>query len=520
MPTILFYTISFLLILSALKNKDILYKNITYILKIVGILFTLYGLSNFYYFSTDRHNMLFGDRVFESEIAISLFGFLLSRKINKKTYEIFYSIIFILTNTSILVYCLELRTRSAWLALAAIIISVFYFIIKIKNIHFCKKRFSGELITTIIIAVVFSFYFSNKNNLDRSSFSETIYSIFQEDYSTNKIRINFWKASLKMFAENPISGIGSGKWAGIYPFYSGKSYTDENVDMNSAINPHNDYIEALTEFGIFGFIIFIGFIFTGIYFLFKKSKQDIVYLPFFLSALGLSITMFFSFTKDNFGAMMVFSICMAVGYSSNLEFRFQNSEFCIKYKRYIKSFILSVGVLLLVTGIWFKVMNYLNEREYLEAMNLKAQRRYGEMLIILNGVSDFFYPVDMNKMPVDYYRGVGYFELKQYDKALEKFQNARRYMKYYPTIMNNEASALFMKGNIKDAENLFIEIKNLFPNYIEPQINLLSLYTNTNKFTEAKNIIAEIETKTIDEKYVKNYSVFLGIKNYLIENQK
>ncbi len=58
----------------------------------------------------------------------------------------------------------------------------------------------------------------------------------------------------------------------------------------------------------------------------------------------------------------------------------------------------------------------------------------------------------MNKMPVDYYRGVGYFELKQYDKALEKFRNAREFMKYYPTIMNNEATAFYMTGNYKEAE--------------------------------------------------------------------
>lgn len=519
MPTILFYTISFLLILSALKNNESIYKNITYILNIVGIIFTLYGLSNFYYFSPDRHNMLFGDRVFESEIAISLLGFLLSRQINKKSNEMFFSILFILSNTSILIYCLELRTRSAWLALAVIIISMFYFIIKVKKDNSSKNRFSGELIITVLIAVFFSFSFSNKSNLDRSHFSETLYSIFKGDYPTNKIRLHFWSASLKMFAEKPISGIGIGKWAGLYPIYNGDSYADDNVDMNSAINPHNDYIEILTEYGIFGFIIFTGFIFTGLYFLFNKSKQDIVYLPFFLSALGLSITMFFSFTKDNFWAMMVFSLCIAVGYSNNSQYRFQNSEFYIKYKKHIKTFAFAVGIIMLVTGIWFKVMIYLNEKEYLGAMNLKAQNKYTEMLVKLDGVSDYFYPVDMNKMPVDYYRGVGYFKLKQYDMALVRFRDARKYMKYYPTIMNNEASALYMNGKISEAESLFVDIKNLFPNYIEPQINLLSLYTNINKFSQAKRILTEIEKKTFDEKYVKNYSVFLGIKNYLTENQ-
>jgi tetratricopeptide (TPR) repeat protein len=150
-------------------------------------------------------------------------------------------------------------------------------------------------------------------------------------------------------------------------------------------------------------------------------------------------------------------------------------------------------------------------------MQLKAQGKYSEMLYILNNVSSFYYPIDMNKMPVDYYRGVGYFELKQYNMALEKFKNARVYMQYYPTIMNNEASALYMTGNLKEAEQRYLEIKSVFPNYIEPQINLLSFYTNQKQYKEVKSLIAELENKSINPKYVKNYSVFLEIKNYFKE---
>jgi tetratricopeptide (TPR) repeat protein len=162
-------------------------------------------------------------------------------------------------------------------------------------------------------------------------------------------------------------------------------------------------------------------------------------------------------------------------------------------------------------------MSYLNEREYLEAMQLKAQGKYTEMLQKLDKVSDSFYPVDMNKMPVDYYRGAAYFELKQYDKALEKFVNSRKRMEYYPTVMNNEASALYMTSNYKEAEIKYLEVKRLFPNYIEPQINLLSLYANQKRYTETKTLIAELDNIHINIKYVKNYSVFLEIKNYFKE---
>ncbi|MFZ4592515.1 MAG: tetratricopeptide repeat protein, partial [Ignavibacteria bacterium] len=90
-------------------------------------------------------------------------------------------------------------------------------------------------------------------------------------------------------------------------------------------------------------------------------------------------------------------------------------------------------------------------------------------------------------------------------------------MKYYPTIMNNEASALYMTGKNTEAEQIYLETKVMFPNYIEPQINLLSFYTNQKRIPEAKAILVELGKKTINTKYVKNYSVYLQIKNYFKE---
>jgi tetratricopeptide (TPR) repeat protein len=373
---------------------------------------------------------------------------------------------------------------------------------------------TGALIITALIVYIL---IPVKSNPERPDIIKTAESIFDRNYYSNQSRIDFWGASLKMFTNNPIFGIGAGKWAGNYPPYSGGLYTDENVDMNFAINPHNDYLEILVEYGLSGFILFSLFIFAGLYSLFKKSKSDINYLPYFISALGICILMFFSFTKDNFWVMMIFAVCMGAGYSSIYELGIRNYEFLNKYKNHLKKAIVLIGILMMSIGIYFKVMNYLSEREYIEAMKFKAQGKYSEMLEKLDGVSSLYYPVDMNKMPVDYYRGVGYFELKQYDKALEKFRNAREYMKYYPTIMNNEASALYMTGKNNEAEQIYIEIKGMFPNYIEPQINLLSFYTNQKRIPEAKGILAELEKKTINTKYVKNYSVYLQIKDYFKE---
>lgn len=522
-------------LLSRNNNRiHFLLKAITSASFLITILFVIYSIFSPELFINNTRIKLINDRVIDSEIIISLIGFafysiiggLKLKRINSleskemnifgfkedfKNCVLILSIVVITLQSVILIY---LKTRMTWASIILMYFATFF----ILSFYYHDKGYLKKLFVIVFSATVISLavnlFIPSNSEKDRQNTFLTFKSIFDENYYSNQARLSFWGVSLKMINDNPISGIGGGKWPGIYPMYNGEFYNDENVDMNSAINPHNDYLEILTEYGIFGFIIFAGFVFTGIYFLFKRVRSKIVYLPFLLSSIGLCITMFFSFTKDNFWAMLIFSVCMGVGYSHISEFRIQNSEYIKKYNRHIRTFVLVLGVLIFCMGIWFKVMSYLNEREYIEAMRLKAQGKYSEMLEKLDGVSSFFYPVDINKMPIDYYRGVGYFELKQYDKSLDKFRNAREYMKYYPTIMNNEASSLYMIGYHKEAEERYLEIKKIFPNYIEPQINLLSLYINQKRLLEVEKLINELDSKPMNTKYVKNYSVFLKIKDY------
>lgn len=500
----------FLILFSLSKNKALNF--IQFVFAFAAAAFSLVGILNFYNNTITRSNAILGDRVFDAEFLVSIISFLLFAaiiKINAKRLPEYLMLFFSIIS---LLYMIILRTRAGWIA-TIIIAAIMIIILRNSKIVLFRPGII-RLGIIVIFAIILSALIPFSKDTERPDLFKTAESIFSTTYNSNQSRINFWNVSLKMFSDNPICGIGKEKWAGHYPLYAGESYNDENIDMNIAINPHNDFLEILAEYGLTGFLFAVGFIIFGLYFLYKKTKTDIIYLPFLLSALGVCITMFFSFTKDNFWAMLIFSICMSVGYSFNNQLSIINYEFFKKNKVILKRFLLIAALIFLGVGIWFKVMSYLNEREYIESMQLKAQGKYSEMLEKLDGVSSFYYPVDMNKMPVDYYRGIGYFELKQFDKALEKFRSARNYMNYYPAIMNNEASALYMTGNYKESLEKYLEIKRLFPNYIEPQINLLSFYTNQNRYEEAKSLITELDTKSFNLKYVKNYSVFLKIKDY------
>ncbi len=462
----------------------------------------------------ERIRLVF-DRVVSSEILLSLISFSLvlltisCKNVSLKIQYTILSIIIISLQTLLLIY---LKTRTSWIAYIIILTLLLCFVFAFYRQEVNYKRLFLSLLIAICLSGIIYWEVLEDSGRERIGLKDTFSSIIDKDYYTNKARINFWNATLKMFMENPITGIGRGNWQGLYPKYDGHFYTDANIVMNSAVNPHNEYLEILAEYGILGFVIFTAFILTGLYLLLINGKKEIIIMPFLLTSVGIIIAMFFSFPAENVWAYFVFMISMAVGYSGVYN-KFKGSNNGMSY------IVAIIGFAFLVSGIWFGFMKHYNEKTYLEAMQLKTGSNYAKMLDKLTSVSDFYYPVDMNKMPVDYYRGIGYFELKQYEKALELFRSARERMKYYPMIMNNEAAALYMTGNYEEAEKRYNEIRNIFPNYIEPKINLLAFYVNQKRIREAIEIISEIETKSFDSKFVKNYSVFLEIKDYFKRNK-
>ena len=77
--------------------------------------------------------------------------------------------------------------------------------------------------------------------------------------------------SIKMFADNPITGIGLNNYK--YLCKSNNSYKNLMTNYNCASHPHNIYIQWLTEGGIIVFLFFILYLFYLIYFLIFNNGE-------------------------------------------------------------------------------------------------------------------------------------------------------------------------------------------------------------------------------------------------------
>lgn len=78
-------------------------------------------------------------------------------------------------------------------------------------------------------------------------------------------RVEFWRASWRMFLDHPLTGVGLGAFPAVYPSYGSSSSRHERLEQ-----AHNDYLQLLTDAGIVGGAI--GLLFLAL--LFRCWRQQ------------------------------------------------------------------------------------------------------------------------------------------------------------------------------------------------------------------------------------------------------
>lgn len=416
----------------------------------------------------------------------------------------------------ILVFIFFCRTRSSYVVLFIyfIILTIFFFY---RKIIFGQNFFKYYSIIVLLIIISFFIGLYSAPNIDkeRKNLNNTVASIFDKNYPENTARINYWKTAAKIFLDEPITGIGTGSWFGIYPYYNGNIYNDENILNTSEINPHNDYLEVLSENGIFGFIFFILLLLTFWIKLLREAKEKTPVLPVLLSYSGFLVVSFFSFPKDNVALVILLSTLIGISLSLYVP-KIKSEEKTINLKVIITILPVSISLILILIVI-FNYIRYDSELTYLSALKDKASGNYKSMLEKFDNIEIAFFPLDANRMPVEYYKGVGHFELKNYKEAINSFNLARELAPYSPAIKSNIASSFYMLKDSENAIKLLMDMKMDYPFFVEPQINLLAIYANTGQDSLAQSLLDEITKKYIEHEFIKNYFVLEKIKVYYNE---
>ena len=170
-------------------------------------------------------------------------------------------------------------TRAAWLSVfgAAGVLALVYFRIHLRWV----------LLGVLFAAVVFIKFGDqiqmelarNKVEHTTESFDDRLKSATNVTTDASNLeRINRWACAIEMFKERPVFGFGLGTYAFEYArFQEPENLTIISTNFGDMGNAHSEYLSALSETGVLGLLLLLGFIFTGFYYLIKliqRSRQQ------------------------------------------------------------------------------------------------------------------------------------------------------------------------------------------------------------------------------------------------------
>ena len=331
------------------KNKEIFQKAllIIFILVVFVTLDTFYQFLNYNSengfgkdllgFKSNWYGRLtgpFGDELipgsYLSKFGLLGFAWLISNKKleNKTIFQLIYL-------SSILLVCYVSGERMAFATFSLSLFVLFIFL----------KRFRKSIFLSVIFGIFFIFlsnylhpfyndfkviesteyhqgqkiekFFSCKNNTDKicskiinvqPNFLEVIKNFNTSAYG------EIYKLSLKMFMDNPITGIGINNYN--YLCNNNKLYTKIMKNYDCASHPHNIYIQWITEGGIIVFSLFILYLFFLLEFILKNSGER----EYKIISLIVIVTMFWpimstgSLIKNWYGVTTFFiiGICLCL----------------------------------------------------------------------------------------------------------------------------------------------------------------------------------------------------------------
>lgn len=380
-------------------------------------------------------------------------------------------------------FILFTRSRSAMIILGVVIIIYFIFLFKTE-----KQALKKISLTAGLIAASFIFSLIPAEDMQRPDLGESAASLLDPDFRSNRLRMNYWSSSLQMISENPLTGKGLYKWSGCYPQYSPGEFNDKTLNFMQSIHAHNDFLELFAENGIFTPVLYLIIIIITAALLYSKSKTRKDYFFILISVLTTALfsIVAFPFYKFSSSFFLAFSIGVAITCLNGNSFsKIALRQFNLKI----------IFLVLLLAGLIISIIRLKTEIEYIKSIQFLRAGMYTQMIFQLDKVSDIFYPFDASKQPVDYYRGVVYSYLRNYHAALECNLNALKLAPYSPLILNNVATSYHSLGNTREAISRFESLKKLFPDYIDPQIKLLYLYTYDKQVEKGSTLLNELLKK-------------------------
>jgi O-antigen ligase len=242
------------------------FKIILSIIKVSIIIAFIYGIYQYFYLHIGRVEAgadsptLFG--IIMVIYAFASIANIFNESIKNKIFSI---IIFTLALFLIILS----GTRISWIAFIMIIPTIL-FLWKIGG-YLNKKRMFSILSITVLMLFVFANNNLIQNRIDNALNSINSFSSNKDTRSSSGLRLAMWNGGLQAFKDKPIFGYGYQNTGKASAQYVTGNYAKKFIASQKML--HNDYINSMVGFGIFGILSFLALLFMPLIIFIKRLKN-------------------------------------------------------------------------------------------------------------------------------------------------------------------------------------------------------------------------------------------------------
>jgi len=377
----------------------------------------------------------------------------------------------------------------------ALIFQIFLFLL----IYLHKRKLPlTKILANLFLVLILAFYthsfFSNSNDFISNIGNEISKKINNKDSPRKYI----YQASLIEINKSPIFGHGLGSFI---------PRMHNNGATLAVYNAHNTAIQMTLELGLFGFLIFLSFLYyfsKDILSLYKQNSDHLFYISLFIGIIGSFVIGMFSWPYSHLTGYVMFSIYTGIIIRESKKFRpGKNISITLPYLFFLK-------ILIVLLILFFPLLKY----EKIKANNLLVENfglwgnEYNQEKISENIVFDIVWAIG---------------------KSFEYQDNGDKETRLFEIVSSTDRDNSFAslrlvenyinQGRIDDAENVLVEFSKFLPNnphMLQASMKIAVAKKNIDLVAKAydnlkKSTIRDSEKLFKDYRYY-TYLIYWGIK--------
>jgi len=258
--------------------------------------------------------------------AFAAFSFL-GRKLGLRIFIRVLSLVVLFAISAGLIFS---YSRAAWVSLVVAFIFLLCLLVRVKPAYLLVAILAAGIIllfnrNSILDSLELNKYSSSSHNPTIEQETKSITNISSD--ISNAERINRWSCAYRMFLDRPLTGYGPGTFQFQYLSYQRPSemtyisvVTAYNNPAGKGGSAHSEYLLALSESGIFGFIGILGIVLLSVfygmtaYYRSQSKKEKIMIAVALLAIITYSSHVVFNnyLNVDKTASLFWMSICLIV----------------------------------------------------------------------------------------------------------------------------------------------------------------------------------------------------------------